>query len=303
MGNWYVDSQGTINQTKLLDLISLSSNFSVIGRAIVVHNQTDDCLTANGARIAHGVIGIGNPNLFLNNQVLIKNDASNQYSGITKASCVLRGTQGNEQISGVVYFEEKIGTTVTARITGLSKNTVHGIHIHMYGDLSLPDGTASQGHFNPFNNPHALPLTPNRHIGDMGNLNFYDENGVGWYNWKNDNISLSGSASIIGRTVILHQMRDDGCTQPTGNAGSRLAQCVIGLSPNVQIPQLPNGCCQSQQASNCSPNAGSSSLKDNSTWKIVVIVFAIILAIVGIAVGIFIWRKRQPNHSAYRQLF
>jgi Cu/Zn superoxide dismutase len=40
----------------------LSGNQSAIGRAIVVHAATDDCVTipSNGARLAFGVIGIAN---------------------------------------------------------------------------------------------------------------------------------------------------------------------------------------------------------------------------------------------------
>jgi Cu-Zn family superoxide dismutase len=43
-------------------------------------------------------------------------------------------------------------------------------------------------------------------------------------------MSFEGENSIIGRSVILHQNEDDLKTQPTGNAGPRIACGVIGVA-------------------------------------------------------------------------
>jgi Cu-Zn family superoxide dismutase len=43
-------------------------------------------------------------------------------------------------------------------------------------------------------------------------------------------MKLSGADSIIGRAVIVHEKADDLKTQPTGNAGGRLACGVIGVA-------------------------------------------------------------------------
>ena len=42
-------------------------------------------------------------------------------------------------------------------------------------------------------------------------------------------LSLDGPNSIVGKAVIIHQNADDFTTQPTGNAGGRLACGVIEL--------------------------------------------------------------------------
>jgi Cu-Zn family superoxide dismutase len=43
-------------------------------------------------------------------------------------------------------------------------------------------------------------------------------------------LSFSGASSIIGRGLVVHEKVDDLKTQPTGNAGGRLAVGVIGVA-------------------------------------------------------------------------
>jgi Cu-Zn family superoxide dismutase len=43
-------------------------------------------------------------------------------------------------------------------------------------------------------------------------------------------MKLSGADSIVGHAVIVHEKVDDLKTQPTGNAGGRLACGVIGVA-------------------------------------------------------------------------
>jgi len=40
---------------------------------------------------------------------------------------------------------------------------------------------------------------------------------------------LNGNISAIGLGMIVHELPDDGVSQPTGAAGKRLAQGVIGI--------------------------------------------------------------------------
>ncbi|MGH7491401.1 MAG: superoxide dismutase family protein, partial [bacterium] len=43
-------------------------------------------------------------------------------------------------------------------------------------------------------------------------------------------LSLNGPHTIVGRGLILHANPDDFKTQPTGNAGGRIACGVIGVA-------------------------------------------------------------------------
>jgi Cu/Zn superoxide dismutase len=89
------------------------------------------------------------------------------------------------------------------------------------------------GHFNPFSVAHACwPAA--RSMGDIGQLVIASATGVQTISLSRDILTLNGggpSETIIGRAVIIHANPDDCTTQPTGNAGTMIAQGVIGIAP------------------------------------------------------------------------
>ena len=146
---------------------------------------------------------------------------------VQKAVCVLHPTQGNN-VTGVVTFTKvDNGVKVVADLQGLTKGK-HGIHIHECGDCSAADGTSAAGHFNPMGETHGAPMDAMRHEGDMGNIEA-DATGKAHLEYVDKTISFEGMASIIGRSVIVHEDEDDLKSQPTGNAGARVACGVIGI--------------------------------------------------------------------------
>jgi Cu-Zn family superoxide dismutase len=142
-----------------------------------------------------------------------------------RASAGLVATKGNKTV-GEVTFEQVDGKLrVVAQVIGLKPDHEHGFHIHEVGDCSSGDGMSAKGHFNPFGKPHGRG--PERHAGDLPALKA-DAKGRARMSVDLDIITLSpGPASIIGRAVIVHADPDDYATQPTGNAGARLACGVI----------------------------------------------------------------------------
>lgn len=141
------------------------------------------------------------------------------------AKAVLIPTSGND-VQGVVTFTPSAeGMVVHADVTGLTPGA-HGFHIHETGDCSAPDGTSAGGHFNPTEHEHGAPADTHRHAGDMGNI-IADESGHGVLEWTDPDMTVDGEKSIIGRAVIVHADEDDYATQPTGNAGARVACGVI----------------------------------------------------------------------------
>ena len=147
----------------------------------------------------------------------------------TELVAVLSPTVGN-QAAGVVTFKsvDEGKVEVQAKLSGLPPNSKHAIHIHQYGDLTSKDGTSAGDHYNPMDHQHALPDKKNRHAGDFGNLES-DQSGNASFKLIVDNISLAGRLNpIIGRGVVVHAKPDDG-SQPSGNAGDRIAVGVIGV--------------------------------------------------------------------------
>jgi Cu-Zn family superoxide dismutase len=146
---------------------------------------------------------------------------------IETAIAVLHPTKGNKT-SGIVKFNKvENGIKITGEIKNLSPGK-HGFHIHEYGDCSVEDGTSAGGHFNPFGKPHGAPSDTERHVGDLGNITA-DKDGTANFEMMDTVISFTGKSSIIGRAVIVHKGEDDLKTQPTGNAGPRVACGVIGV--------------------------------------------------------------------------
>ncbi len=147
---------------------------------------------------------------------------------ISRAVAVLHPTEGS-QVEGVVHFTKTgAGIRIEATVSGLTPGR-HGFHIHMWGDCSAPDATSAGGHFNPTGQSHGAPDSPTRHVGDLGNLEA-GENGLASYSRVDTVVAFSGPRSIIGRAVIVHAAEDDLASQPTGNAGGRLACGVIGIA-------------------------------------------------------------------------
>jgi Cu-Zn family superoxide dismutase len=145
----------------------------------------------------------------------------------TKAIAVLHAASGS-QVTGTVTFT-KTGDTVQviADITGLTPGK-HAFHIHEFGDCSAPDASSAGSHFNPMHKPHGAPDAPNRHAGDLGNVEA-DSTGKAHLELKSNLLKFSGENSILGRGVIVHEKVDD-WSQPVGNAGGRVACGVVGVA-------------------------------------------------------------------------
>jgi Cu-Zn family superoxide dismutase len=139
--------------------------------------------------------------------------------------------QTMNNVTGTVTFTEMPDgkVKVVAVIMGLPPNTKHGFHIHEKADMSDPGLMSTGGHYNPDTHIHGGPSTSPVHAGDFGNITA-DGTGTAKFDLTVDNISLGGPKNdVVGKPVIIHAKEDDLKSQPSGNAGGRVAGGLIEM--------------------------------------------------------------------------
>jgi len=163
-----------------------------------------------------------------------------------KAIAVVRGLFKGSIVSGIVTFtqpEHENHLLVSVNITGLPEGqgtNQHGLHIHNNGITVLSNNVteicnSAGAHYNPIKLNHGSRTSTARHIGDFGNVASTDDGTINVI-FKDKVAKLYGVHGIIGRTVVLHADKDDlglggdEGSLKTGNAGSRIACGVIGVS-------------------------------------------------------------------------
>ena len=108
----------------------------------------------------------------------------------------------------------------------------HAIHVHMTAKCDGPDFKSAGGHFNPDKKEHGTKNPKGPHAGDMPlNLQVMAD-GTEHISFVTQSISLKKDApnSVFangGTAMVIHEKADDMMTDPTGNAGDRIACGVI----------------------------------------------------------------------------
>lgn len=134
---------------------------------------------------------------------------------------------GQEQEAGTVTFEEtKSGLLhVIVEMTGLPPGP-HGFHVHETGECSTADGFESAGGHLAGGREHGVDAEGGPHPGDFPNVNV-GQDGVLKVEFFTDRLSLSeGEAPLMdmdGSAVVVHADPDDYTSQPSGEAGDRIA--------------------------------------------------------------------------------
>lgn len=145
-------------------------------------------------------------------------------------TAVLQSADGRT-VGSARLVETGDGVTVEATLTGISPGT-HAVHLHTTGACQAPEFTSAGGHLNPGRHQHGALNPQGAHLGDLPNAEIA-ANGTG-------SISklLPGSRSEVlghifdtdGTAIIVHAGPDDYKTDPTGNAGGRVASMHCSVS-------------------------------------------------------------------------
>ncbi len=141
--------------------------------------------------------------------------------------------KSGSKVTGTVDFAKvKNKLLVRAYLTNVAPGQ-HGFHLHASGDCSAPDAASAGDHYNPTGDKHGGPKAHTRHAGDLGNV-MVNESGnaeVEVTLTTPANKKFPGWDDIIGKSVILHEKGDDLKTDPSGNAGARIACGTIVAAP------------------------------------------------------------------------
>src|SRR5215510_13839178 len=144
-----------------------------------------------------------------------------------KAVADLQSTSGSS-VTGKATFTEKDGkVTMKVTVKGLTPGQ-HAIHLHEKGDCSAADAASAGGHWKPSSENHGKWGQAPFHHGDIGNL-VADAKGKAEITITTDlwTIGDGKPSDIVGRAVVVHATLDDFTSQPSGNAGGRVACGVI----------------------------------------------------------------------------
>lgn len=153
--------------------------------------------------------------------------AAAQAQELPTASGAFLDTRG-EVVGTASLTGTSEGVLIIVEVAGLPGNRWLGFHLHE-GDVCDPDGGfgSAGGHFNPTGRSHGYLAEGGPHAGDMPNQHV-DADGVLRAQIFNGFVTLGGGeADITGRSLVIHDGQDDYHSQPTGEAGGRLACAVI----------------------------------------------------------------------------
>jgi Cu-Zn family superoxide dismutase len=120
------------------------------------------------------------------------------------------------------------GVTVAYDFKGLPPGE-HALHIHAVGKCE-PPFTSAGPHLNPGGKKHGLENPEGPHAGDMPNIKVAAD-GTAKGSVTNKHVSMgTGTNSLFptgGTAVVVHAAADDMKTDPSGNAGDRIACGVV----------------------------------------------------------------------------
>lgn len=144
------------------------------------------------------------------------------------ATTTLASTQGNAAAGDLRLEARNGGVRITGTVTGLTAGSEHGFHVHENGDCSAPDASSAGGHFNPSSTDHGKVGQAPHHGGDTNNLTA-DAQGSAQVDRMLEGVTLGDGAAtdVVGKAVVVHAKPDDYTSQPSGDAGDRLACGVI----------------------------------------------------------------------------
>ena len=133
-----------------------------------------------------------------------------------------------KNVGSVRFRETPNGVIVQAHFAGLPPGE-HAFHVHAVGKCEPPFDSAG-GHFNPTNHKHGFAVEGGWHAGDLPNIVIPADGKLDIEVLSTTLKVADGEEKMLdsdGSALIVHEGVDDYTTQPTGNAGKRIACGVV----------------------------------------------------------------------------
>lgn len=127
------------------------------------------------------------------------------------------------------------GLRLTLHVEGLSPGP-HAVHFHEHGRCDPPEFQSAGGHYNPADAQHGMPdmdedaMDQDHHVGDMLNQDVGDQGTLDTVLINYPATLTQGPTTLLdedGSALVIHAEPDDYESQPSGNAGSRVACAVV----------------------------------------------------------------------------
>ena len=140
----------------------------------------------------------------------------------------MKDAQGKEV--GMVMLSPATGggVTVAYDFKGLPPGD-HALHIHAVAKCEPPFASAGP-HFNPQTKKHGTENPEGPHAGDMPNIKVAAD-GTAKGTLTNKNVAMGAEPNSVlnatGTAIVVHAAADDMKTDPSGNAGDRIACGVV----------------------------------------------------------------------------
>jgi Cu-Zn family superoxide dismutase len=144
------------------------------------------------------------------------------------AHATLKNADGKD-VGAATLTQTGGGVLIAISVKGLPAGE-HALHVHAVGKCE-PPFTSAGGHFNPDSKKHGLLAMEGHHAGDMPNLHI-PAGGDLAVEVLNTAVTLEkGKPNSLfgpnGTALVIHANKDDYKTDPTGEAGGRIACGVV----------------------------------------------------------------------------